>query len=108
MRRQTGIFGLGVADGVYMWRNQNIDAGALARKLTSTCQGVIDGGAVDVLTGECYLPQLMRYTILPFQPIAPSILHRLLDHINETAHNHAVSCLCFLVGEIAGHLQMCC
>ena len=46
------MFGLGVADGVYMWRDQGIDAGALARKLTSTSQSAVDSGVVDVLAGE--------------------------------------------------------
>lgn len=48
--RRTGMFGLGVADGVYMWRDQGIDAGALARKLLSASQTAVDGGAVDVLS----------------------------------------------------------
>ena len=43
--------GLGVADGVYMWRDQGIDAGALARKLMTTSKDTIDSGVVDVLAG---------------------------------------------------------
>lgn len=41
-----------MADGVYMWRDQGIDAGALARQLALTSQEAVRSGTVDVLSGE--------------------------------------------------------
>eukprot|EP00882_Tetradesmus_deserticola_P021596 GHRQ01023378.1.p1 GENE.GHRQ01023378.1~~GHRQ01023378.1.p1 ORF type:complete len:312 (+),score=125.34 GHRQ01023378.1:366-1301(+) len=36
-----GVFGMGVADGVYMWKEQGIDSGSLARTLMETCQHMV-------------------------------------------------------------------
>lgn len=62
-----------MADGVYMWRDQGIDAGALARKLTATVQSCIYRGKVDVLSGKCCLSfcrchESVAFTVEPSQP----------------------------------------
>lgn len=44
-----GAFGLGVADGVYMWRESGIDAGVFARTLMDTAQHMTEAGYSDVL-----------------------------------------------------------
>ena len=49
---RAGAYGLGVADGVYMWRDQGIDAGDLARTLMSSASDAVSGGMRDVLHGE--------------------------------------------------------
>ena len=49
---RTGIYGLGIADGVYMWRHEGIDAGELARMLMSSASDTVSGGSTDVLHGE--------------------------------------------------------
>ncbi|KAK9806298.1 hypothetical protein WJX72_009199 [[Myrmecia] bisecta] len=46
---RNGIYGLGVADGVYMWRTQGIDAGLFSRDLMQTARSAIENGKTDVL-----------------------------------------------------------
>ena len=41
----------GVADGVYMWRDEGIDAGELARTLMASASDAVSGGMRDVLHG---------------------------------------------------------
>lgn len=45
----SDLFGLGVADGVYMWREHGIDAGVFARTLMETAQHMVEAGYSDVL-----------------------------------------------------------
>lgn len=42
------VFGMGVADGVYMWKEQGIDSGTMARTLMETCQHMVAAGCEDV------------------------------------------------------------
>eukprot|EP00879_Flechtneria_rotunda_P023423 GHRR01024775.1.p1 GENE.GHRR01024775.1~~GHRR01024775.1.p1 ORF type:complete len:254 (+),score=63.16 GHRR01024775.1:1144-1905(+) len=42
------VFGMGVADGVYMWKEQGIDSGAMARIVMETCQHMVAAGCEDV------------------------------------------------------------
>eukprot|EP00887_Chlorella_sp_A99_P001051 scaffold14.g1051.t1 len=44
----NGIYALGVADGVYMWREQGIDAGAFSRRMMEFCRQSIEMGQTDV------------------------------------------------------------
>jgi protein phosphatase PTC7 len=43
---------MGVADGVYMWKEQGIDSGTMARTLMETCQHMVAAGCEDVFKGE--------------------------------------------------------
>lgn len=46
---RNGITALGVADGVYMWRDQGIDAGLFSRRLMEFARHSVDLGTTDVL-----------------------------------------------------------
>lgn len=47
--RSNSIFGMGVADGVYAWKEQGIDSGAMSRSLMETAQHMVQAGCQDVL-----------------------------------------------------------
>uniref|UniRef100_A0A7S3VT51 Protein phosphatase n=1 Tax=Dunaliella tertiolecta TaxID=3047 RepID=A0A7S3VT51_DUNTE len=42
------LFGMGVADGIYMWRKLGIDSGAMSRTLMQKCREKIASGTEDV------------------------------------------------------------
>lgn len=42
---------MGVADGVYMWKELGIDSGTMARTLMETCQHMVAAGCEDVYKG---------------------------------------------------------
>jgi hypothetical protein len=46
------VFGMGVADGVYMWKELGIDSGTMARTLMETCQHMVAAGCEDVYKSE--------------------------------------------------------
>jgi protein phosphatase PTC7 len=48
---------MGVADGVYMWKEQGIDSGTMARTLMETCQHMVAAGCEDVFKGEAQQQQ---------------------------------------------------
>lgn len=48
---RNGIYGLGVADGVYMWKTQGIDSGVFSRTLMEAARATVEAGEVDVLKG---------------------------------------------------------
>jgi hypothetical protein len=43
------MFGLGVADGIYMWKEIGIDSGVFSRTLMETAQHMVEAGYSDVL-----------------------------------------------------------
>jgi hypothetical protein len=43
---------MGVADGVYMWKELGIDSGTMARTLMETCQHMVAAGCEDVYKSE--------------------------------------------------------
>lgn len=45
---KNGIFGMGVADGVYMWKEKGIDSGVFSRTLMETALHMIQAGCEDV------------------------------------------------------------
>ena len=45
------MVGLGVADGVYMWKTQGIDAGLYSRTLMTAARSAVEGGNGDALAG---------------------------------------------------------
>ena len=45
------MVGLGVADGVYMWKTQGIDAGLFSRTLMTAARSEVEGGNGDALAG---------------------------------------------------------
>lgn len=45
------MLGLGVSDGVYMWRNRGIDAGVFSRSLMLSAKNAVEYGQSDVLNG---------------------------------------------------------
>ena len=49
--RSNGLFGLGVADGVYMWAKLGIDSGVFSRALMDTARRTVEAGTADVLNG---------------------------------------------------------
>ena len=44
--------GMGIADGVYQWREKGIDAGEFSRLLMQTALENVEQGQPDVLKGE--------------------------------------------------------
>eukprot|EP01025_Chloroclados_australasicus_P050108 TRINITY_DN5728_c0_g1_i1.p1 TRINITY_DN5728_c0_g1~~TRINITY_DN5728_c0_g1_i1.p1 ORF type:complete len:542 (-),score=48.91 TRINITY_DN5728_c0_g1_i1:1643-3139(-) len=46
---RNGIIGMGVADGVYAWKDQGIDSGLFSRKLMEYSSSLVRGGFEDVL-----------------------------------------------------------
>lgn len=53
------MFGMGVADGVYMWKEQGIDSGAMSRALMESAQHMVQAGCEDVLKGVCAVCVMM-------------------------------------------------
>ena len=49
---RPGIFGLGVADGVYMWKTKGIDSGLFSRTLMSSARENVKTGMNDVVKCE--------------------------------------------------------
>ena len=47
----SGLFGMGVADGVYAWRAHDIDSGELSRALMEKCKQMIQDGTEDTFQG---------------------------------------------------------
>lgn len=45
-----GIVGMGVADGVYAWKERGIDAGMFSRSLMARARSEVDSGADDVVS----------------------------------------------------------
>ena len=43
------MFGIGVADGIYMWREHGIDSGIFSRTLCDTAMHMVEAGYSDVL-----------------------------------------------------------
>jgi len=43
---------MGIADGVYQWREQGIDAGEFSRLLMHTALEAVEEGQPDVLKGQ--------------------------------------------------------
>lgn len=66
------MFGLGVADGVYMWREHGIDAGVFARTLMDTAQHLVEAGYSDVVR----IAEICQRKV-PNPPSPPSPTHLL-------------------------------
>ena len=45
----SDMFGLGVADGIYMWREFGIDSGVFSKTLMDTAMHLVEAGHSDVL-----------------------------------------------------------
>ncbi len=50
--RSKGLFSMGVADGVYMWRELGIDSGLMSRRFMEACREQIQEGEEDVVKSE--------------------------------------------------------
>jgi hypothetical protein len=50
--RRNGVAGLGVADGVYSWKDSGIDSGAMSRTLLEVAEHMVAAGYEDVVKGE--------------------------------------------------------
>lgn len=61
---RQGILGMGVADGVYQWREQGIDAGEFSRLLMQTALEAVEEGQPDVLKGQAMGPVPVRFFTL--------------------------------------------
>lgn len=48
---KNSLVGLGVADGVYSWKEKGIDSGAMSRYIMETASHLVAGGLEDVVTG---------------------------------------------------------
>jgi len=46
---KNGVFGMGVADGVYMWKELGIDSGTMSRTLMETAMHLVQAGVEDVV-----------------------------------------------------------
>lgn len=49
---RNGVFGMGVADGVYMWKELGIDSGTMSRTLMETAMHLVQAGVEDVVQGK--------------------------------------------------------
>ena len=68
---RPGIFGLGVADGVYMWKTKGIDSGVFSRTLMgSALKGLADG--MDDVVKRYPPPPPPPYTFLSLYPPLPN------------------------------------
>ena len=56
-----GVVGLGVADGVYMWKMQGIDAGLFSRTLMATARREVERGSADALAGAGRWSQRLQH-----------------------------------------------
>ena len=54
---RPGVFGLGVADGVYMWKTKGIDSGLFSRTLMSSARESVKTGMSDVVKRELLPPE---------------------------------------------------
>ncbi len=45
---------MGVADGVYMWREQGIDSGLMSRSIMESCRQQVAAGEDDVVKSETH------------------------------------------------------
>lgn len=48
---KNGVFGMGVADGVYAWKHMGIDSGAMSRHMMQTASNFVQSGCEDVVKG---------------------------------------------------------
>ena len=56
---RNNIFGMGVADGVYAWKEAGIDSGAMSRALMETAMHMVKAGYEDVFKSR-YRHQELR------------------------------------------------
>ncbi len=54
------MFGMGVADGVYMWREKGIDSGLFSRALAETALHCLTAGDADVMRGALSILILVK------------------------------------------------
>ena len=71
------MIGMGVADGVYQWREQGIDAGEFSRLLMQTALQAVEEGQPDVLKGLLHLQSAPPLPLSPQPPLAPPTLFSL-------------------------------
>lgn len=48
---RNGVYGLGVADGVYSWKERGIDSGLFSRGLMDAARDAVEAGATHPLAG---------------------------------------------------------
>ena len=73
MQCRYGIVGMGVADGVYAWKERGIDAGLFSRTLMSTARQEVDSGTDDVVKCKALFVLQQLFSLL--QPAElPSML----------------------------------
>lgn len=66
---------MGVADGVYQWREQGIDAGEFSRLLMHTAMEAVEEGQPDVLKGhKPALRSLLRTTPAPLSCLSTVLM----------------------------------
>lgn len=53
---RDGTFALGVADGVYMWKQQGIDSGLFSRSLMTYARQAVLEGERDPVKGKDFCP----------------------------------------------------
>jgi hypothetical protein len=51
---------MGVADGIYMWREMGIDAGRMSRELMAQCKAMIEADNVDIFKGTACFQAVPR------------------------------------------------
>ena len=64
-RRRAGGLGVGVADGVYMWKQQGIDSGLFSRSLMRYAKQALKEGVSNPVKGAWTLSQ--EFTLLSTQ-----------------------------------------
>lgn len=71
---RPGVFGLGVADGVYMWKTKGIDSGLFSRTLMSSARESVKTGMNDVVKCKHRSTPLGEGFLLltPFPSFAPA------------------------------------
>lgn len=49
-------FGMGVSDGIYMWREKGVDSGVMSRALMTRCRDSVMAGCLDAGKGAGFEP----------------------------------------------------
>lgn len=91
-----GLIGMGVADGVYQWREQGIDAGEFSRLLMHTALQAVEDGQPDVLKGLLAPPPRPSPCTPPFWLLG-TCFHTIPPCSSANSAQHFASCSYYFV-----------
>ena len=95
------MVGLGVADGVYMWKTKGIDAGLFSRTLMSAAHSEVEGGNGDALAGAqrgaCFGVIQERRSVVHEHAVPQVICRALLmcgSYLQACSRAGCIQCMC--------------